>query len=165
MADVTPASVERPRKPRHEWPVELLRPACPDDLKPRDEHATGEHQYPLGHGSAIRDHAARPTPALDLLAEALTLIPDLPDDVRDQLTARREPPSPSGWCTYPGDVTAHVLTGTPQGPTWDMEARTAVTATHDPATDTTRVGWTHLRLDAVQADVVLTRAREAVPCG
>lgn len=133
-----------------EWPNDMLRPPCPDDLRRDRDASTGQATYPLGPGSQDRE----PTlPDLDgartLLADALAL-PDLPDDVRRQLAERLVPPSVDEVCTYPGDVREHVLTGRACGPTLTLERPTAVSATYNRATDRTRVGWAMRRVTLAQ---------------
>jgi hypothetical protein len=128
----------------------MLRPPCPDDLRRDRDASTGQATYPLGPGSLDRE----PTlPDLDgartLLADALAL-PDLPDDVRDQLAERLVPPSAEEFCTYPGDVREHVLTGRACGPTLTLERPTAVVVKYFPDTDRTLVGWTMRRVTLAQ---------------
>ncbi len=127
----------------------LVLPACPDQ-----QHNDTTEAHPFGPGARYTDPAPPPLDPDPLLAAALA-IPDLPDDVRDQLTARITPPTPTHWCTYPHDVRAHVLTGTPRGPARANQPATAVRAILIDGR--TLVGWVLHTITATQAAALRTQ--------
>jgi hypothetical protein len=57
-------------------------------------------------------------------------------------------PAPVRWATYPGNV-VHII-GEVKGPNLLGESLTAVTATYDPGTNRTRVGFTFQRVEPEQ---------------
>lgn len=60
------------------------------------------------------------------------------------------------WCSYAGDVRS-TINPLPHGPNEMSEFLTPVEATYDPATNTTRFGWTYQLLTQEQRDAVRAR--------